>query len=110
MDGLESNTEYMVKLSYPGVIPVQYDVFMEPDTPDEPTEYSIHKRRIQDTRILRFQTDRYTHAWTYDEQGKATVRSYSVVVIHRSGAIRLSTSFLVISPLRRRPNHQANDS
>ena len=76
MDGLESNTEYMVKLSYPGVIPVQYDVFMEQDTPDEPTAYSIHKRRIQDTRLLRFQTDRYTQVWAYDDQEKPTVRSF----------------------------------
>ena len=110
MDGLESNTEYTVKLSYPGVIPVQYDVFMEQDTPDEPTAYSIHKRRIQDTRLLRFQTDRYTQVWAYDDQGKPTVRSISVAVICRSSVIRLSTSSLVISPSQKHPNTPMNDS
>ena len=87
----------MVKLSYPGVIPVQYDVFMEQDTPDEPTEYSVHKRRIQDTRILRFQTDRYTQVWAYDKEGKPTVQSYSLDMMDRSSVIQLSTLSLVIS-------------
>ncbi|KAK8793102.1 hypothetical protein WA588_005839, partial [Blastocystis sp. NMH] len=81
VDGLESSTEYMVKLSYPGVIPVQYDVFMEHDTPDKPTEYSVHKRRIQDTRILRFQTDRYTQVWAYDEEEKPTIKCHPIIHI-----------------------------
>ena len=100
----------MVKLSYPGVIPVQYDVFMEHDTPDEPTEYSVHKRRIQDTRILRFQTDRYTQVWAYDEEEKPTVQSYSLEVTGRSSVIQLSILSLTISQSPRPPINQRNDS
>ena len=110
VDGLESSTEYMVKLSYPGVIPVQYDVFMEHDTPDKPTEYSVHKRRIQDTRILRFQTDRYTQVWAYDEEEKPTVQFYSLEVTGRSSVIQLSILSLTISQSPRPPISQRNDS
>ena len=63
---LEPNTKYMVKLSYPGSIPVQYDIFFEQDNSDEIVSSSIHKRRIQDTRILSFQTDKVGRVYMKD--------------------------------------------
>ena len=53
---LEAGMKYTVKLSYPGVIPVQFDLFLEKD--DDAFESSVHKRRIQDTRIFTFETNR----------------------------------------------------
>ena len=63
---LEPNTKYTVKLSYPGSIPVQYDIFFEQDDSDEIVSPSVHKRRIQDTRILSFQTDKVGKVYMKD--------------------------------------------
>ena len=56
LEDLEVGTKYTVKLSYPGVSPVQFDVFLERE--DDVFESSVHKRRIQDTRIFTFETNK----------------------------------------------------
>ena len=56
LEDLEAGMKYTVKLSYPGVIPVQFDLFLEKDY--DAFESSVHKRRIQDTRIFTFETNR----------------------------------------------------
>lgn len=56
MEDLQKNTHYSVTLSYPGVYPVQYSVFLEKEDEDEDLSYD-YKRRIQDTRIFSFETD-----------------------------------------------------
>ena len=71
---LEPNTKYTVKLSYPGPIPVQYDIFFEQDNSDEEILSSIHKRRIQDTRILSFQTDKVGRVYMKDSSSGRIVR------------------------------------
>ena len=57
MEDLEESTNYSGRLSYPGVIPVQYDVFLERDDTGPVLHRSVHKRRIQDTDLLSFRTD-----------------------------------------------------
>ena len=57
VEDLKENTNYSVKLSYPGVIPVQYEVFLEEDDSSPSLHRSVHQRRIQDTRLLSFRTD-----------------------------------------------------
>lgn len=56
MEDLQKNTHYSVTLSYPGVYPVQYSIFLEKEDEDEYLSYD-YKRRIQDTRIFSFETD-----------------------------------------------------
>ena len=55
-------------LSYPGVYPVQYTVFLE----QEEEEYSSYdyKRRIQDTRLFSFETDENGDSVKEDENGE----------------------------------------
>lgn len=57
VEDLKENTNYSVKLSYPGVIPVQYEVFLEMDEASPNLHRSVHQRRIQDTRLFSFRTD-----------------------------------------------------
>lgn len=60
LEDLEPSTNYKIVMSYPGVIPVQYDLFLEEDSDDLPTFHpSIHNRRMLDTRIFSFRTDKY---------------------------------------------------
>ena len=54
---MEESTRYKVTLSYPGVTPVQYDIFLEEETPS--LHSSVHERRIQDTRLFSFETNKY---------------------------------------------------
>ena len=60
--------KYTVKLSYPGVIPVQFDLFLEKD--DDTFESSVHKRRIQDTRIFTFETDKRGDIFRTEQDAK----------------------------------------
>lgn len=60
LEDLEPSTNYKIVMSYPEVIPVQYDLFLEEDSDDLPTFHpSIHNRRMLDTRIFSFRTDKY---------------------------------------------------
>lgn len=68
IEDLNANTKYAVTLSYPGVYPVQYTVFLE----QEEEEYSSYdyKRRIQDTRLFSFETDENGDIVKEDENGE----------------------------------------
>ena len=68
IEDLEASTKYTVKLSYPGSIPVQYEVFFEDDDSEATISSSIHKRRIQDTRILSFETNQHGRIFKKDAE------------------------------------------
>lgn len=68
LENLEPSTNYKIVISYPGVIPVQYDLFLEEDSDDLPTYHSsIHNRRTLDTRIFSFRTDKYGNLFLMGE-------------------------------------------
>lgn len=67
MEDLQSETKYSVTLSYPGVYPVQYTVFLERE--EEEFHSYNYKRRIQDTRLFSFETDKVGDIVEEDENG-----------------------------------------
>ena len=61
--------DYVVTLSYPGVFPVQYSVYLEKDDEEDSSSFNT-KRRIQDTRLFSFQTNEIGDIMKTDENGK----------------------------------------
>ncbi|KAK8802660.1 hypothetical protein WA171_006336, partial [Blastocystis sp. BT1] len=80
LEDLEAGMKYTVKLSYPGVIPVQFDLFLEKD--DDAFESSVHKRRIQDTRIFTFETNRRGDIFRVerDRMGVSSIITYRPIL------------------------------
>ncbi|KAK8830446.1 hypothetical protein WA577_006127 [Blastocystis sp. JDR] len=83
VEDLKENTNYSVKLSYPGVIPVQYEVFLEEDDSSPSLHRSVHQRRIQDTRLLSFRTDERSRiVRTVVEEDGTSHSEYSLPILH----------------------------
>lgn len=61
--------DYVVTLSYPGVFPVQYSVYLEKDDEEDSSSFNT-KRRIQDTRLFSFQTNEIGDIMKTDENGE----------------------------------------
>ena len=61
--------DYVVTLSYPGVFPVQYSVYLEKDDEEDSSSFDT-KRRIQDTRLFSFQTNEIGDIMKTDENGE----------------------------------------
>ena len=61
--------DYIVTLSYPGVFPVQYSVYLEKDDEEDSSSFNT-KRRIQDTRLFSFQTNEIGDIMKTDENGE----------------------------------------
>ena len=61
--------DYIVTLSYPGVFPVQYSVYLEKDDEEDSSSFDT-KRRIQDTRLFSFQTNEIGDIMKTDENGE----------------------------------------
>ena len=61
--------DYVVTLSYLGVFPVQYSVYLEKDDEEDSSSFNT-KRRIQDTRLFSFQTNEIGDIMKTDENGE----------------------------------------
>lgn len=61
---------------------MQYDVFFEDDDSDTTTSSSIHKRRIQDTRILSFETNQHGRIFKKDAESGQIVSRLSISIHH----------------------------
>lgn len=66
---MEVSTDYSITLSYPGVFPVQYTVYLEKDEEEDSSSYDT-KRRIQDTRLFSFHTNENGDIVKIDENGE----------------------------------------
>ena len=64
--------DYVVTLSYPGVFPVQYSVYLEKDDEEDSSSFNT-KRRIQDTRLFSFQTNEIGDIVKMDENGEIVI-------------------------------------
>lgn len=64
--------DYVVTLSYPGVFPVQYSVYLEKDDEEDSSSFDT-KRRIQDTRLFSFQTNEIGDIVKMDENGEIVI-------------------------------------
>ena len=64
--------DYVVTLSYPGVFPVQYTVYLEKDDEEDSSSFDT-KRRIQDTRLFSFQTNEIGDIVKMDENGEIVI-------------------------------------
>lgn len=64
--------DYVVTLSYPGVFPVQYTVYLEKDDEEDSSSLDT-KRRIQDTRLFSFQTNEIGDIVKMDENGEIVI-------------------------------------
>ena len=72
MEDLQRNMDYVVTLSYPGVFPVQYSVYLEKDDEEDSSSFNT-KRRIQDTRLFSFQTNEIGDIVKMDENGEIVI-------------------------------------
>lgn len=64
--------DYVVTLSYPGIFPVQYSVYLEKDDEEDSSSFDT-KRRIQDTRLFSFQTNEIGDIVKMDENGEIVI-------------------------------------
>ena len=64
--------DYVVTLSYPGVFPVQYSVYLEKDDEEDSSSFDT-KRRIQDTRLFSFKTNEIGDIVKMDENGEIVI-------------------------------------